>query len=91
MKRQVVLDIKGNWHTWSVEAYMSDAQIADMRTDGVDVGIVQNVVPERVHRLGLTRSWLALQNIYNLRFLDRLWPFHPHKNHSKDQENDTPE
>jgi hypothetical protein len=62
---QATLSVRGKQHEWGVVAPMSRDQISAMREDGIDVGILQNVVPAWVNDAGLLRPWCFFQNLWN--------------------------
>lgn len=63
----VTLSIKGKDFNWAVTADMPEHQIEAMRSDGVDVGLLQNTAPVWVVDLGLMRPWFFLQDLWNLK------------------------
>lgn len=56
--------IRGRQHEWQIPC--PDASVEALREDGFEVVEVVNTIPEWVVSLGLTRSWCALQDLWEL-------------------------
>lgn len=64
------VEIRGKASHWGVNWQASEAQNEAMRADGIEVGVVENIIPGWVADMGLTRAFCALQDLWNLK-----WPF----------------
>ena len=64
------VEIRGKASTWGVNWHASQAQIDDMRADGIDVGVIENIIRRWVVDLGLTRPFIIGQDLWNFK-----WPF----------------
>jgi hypothetical protein len=62
-----VLHMKGEHSTWCVRAEMSQEQIQAMREDGIEVGVLENTIPNWVVNLGLVKPWCFLQDVWGFR------------------------
>ena len=67
MKQLYMVIVRGRQHEWGVPTYMDPRTVAGWRADGLDVHVVENVVPVWVVDLGLTRPWCFLQDLWNFR------------------------
>lgn len=70
MKRLMSVEVRGRERTWGFLFYGDPAHLNDWKADGLEVFEVCNVVPEWVARLGLTRVWCRLQDVWGWL---RLW------------------
>lgn len=61
------IEVAGRQKRWAVDWHASPGQIEAMRADGIDVGIVENIIPAWIARAGLTRPWCVLQDLWNFR------------------------
>lgn len=68
MKKLVCVKIRGKVKNWWIEWYATDAQIAGMRLDGIEVDEVVNSVPAWVASFGMTRVWCFFQDLINFNF-----------------------
>lgn len=64
---QAILDVRGKAHEWGLTVPMKQAQIDAMREDGIEVGILENVVPFWINECGLTLPWCFFQDIWNFK------------------------
>lgn len=64
---QAVLDIQGKQHKWGITTPLPMKTIELMREDGVDVGILENSIPEWVVDLGLLYPWCFFQDLWNFK------------------------
>lgn len=61
------IEIKGKSSRWAFDCQASNAEIEAMRADGIDVGILVNVIPAWVVAMGLTGPFIALQDLWNFK------------------------
>jgi hypothetical protein len=61
------IEIRGKSSTWGVNWHASDEQIGAMRADGIEVGVIENIIPGWVVRLGLTRPFIVAQDLWNFK------------------------
>ena len=64
-----VTRIRGHDHEWS--ATVNEASVADMRADGIEIFEVANIIPTWVDRIGMTKPWCWMQDIFDLP--SRIW------------------
>ena len=62
-----LLNIRGKTCEWGVTAQLSQQAIDDMRDDGIEIGIIENIVPYWVAAIGAARPWCFVQDIWNLK------------------------
>jgi hypothetical protein len=67
MMPQAVLSIRGKRSEWGITTPLPQATIDAMIEDGIEVGILENSVPEWAVNGGLLRLWCFFQDIWNLR------------------------
>lgn len=61
------IEIKGKASRWAIDCQASNAEIEAMRADGLDVGILVNVIPAWVVAMGLTRPFIVFQDFWNFK------------------------
>ena len=61
------IEVPGKHSMWRVAWQASQEQIDAMREDGIDVGVVENIIPEWVVDLGLLRFWCFWQDVWNFK------------------------
>ena len=63
------IDVRGKRSTWDVTWDAPQSQIDAMREDGIEVGIVENAIPQWVADLGYApmRIWCFFQDIWNFK------------------------
>ena len=66
-KRLAMIEVRGKRSGWCVAWHASKEQIEDMRADGLEVGIVENIVPAWVAEAGLARPWCFVQDLWNFK------------------------
>lgn len=64
---QAVLNMRGKQHEWGLTVPMKQGQIDAMREDGIEVGILENVVPAWIAEACLARPWCFFQDIWNFK------------------------
>lgn len=62
-----MVTIRGRQHEWCVPTNISQASIDDMRADGVEVIVPQNIIPSWIAALGMTRAWCFCQDVWHLK------------------------
>jgi len=62
-----IVTVRGRQSEWLVRCDLRQSQIANMRSDGVDVVEVRWHVPAWVANLGMTRPWCIVQDVLNFR------------------------
>lgn len=65
------ITVRGAAHTWSFEFYANPKYLDEWVADGLDIVLVENVVPMWVADYGLVRQWCFMQDIFNFK-----WPWH---------------
>lgn len=68
MKRHYSVVVRGNWKTWSFDVSAEPEHVEQWREDGLEVDEVLNTIPVWVAKMGLTRAWCFLQDLWHLRF-----------------------
>ena len=66
-KKLLSITVKGIEKTWSFSFYFDPQYINEWRADGLDVVEIENVIPIWAQRLGLTKIWCRLQDIFNFK------------------------
>lgn len=61
------IEIRGKKSAWGVCWQASKSQIDAMREDGIEVGIVENIVPAWVADMGMTRPWCFFQDLWHFK------------------------
>ncbi|WP_417423556.1 hypothetical protein [Hoeflea sp.] len=61
------IEIRGKSSRWGINWHASDTEIEAMRADGIDVGVIENVIPAWVADLGLTRPFIVVQDLWNFK------------------------
>lgn len=67
MKRPHVVMVRGKQHEWSLDCYLSDEAMRDMRADGLEVYELQYSIPAWVAELGLTHVWCFFYDVFKFR------------------------
>lgn len=57
--------VRGNRKTWVFNFYGDPRYIEEWRADGLEIDVIENVIPEWVVHAGLTRPWCFLQDVFN--------------------------
>jgi hypothetical protein len=71
MKKLLSIKVNGNNRRWAFTFYGDPAYLEQWRADGLEIDIVENTIPKWINDLNLTRPWIFLQDIWNLKFLKR--------------------
>lgn len=71
MKRQYLIEVKGKEKHWSFNFYADDKYVEEWRKDGLEVNELINSIPLWAHRLGLTKVWFLVQDVFNFRFIKK--------------------
>lgn len=58
------LEVKGRHKTWGFAFYADPKLIAEWRADGLEVDVIENVIPEWIADLGLARAWCFIQDMW---------------------------
>lgn len=66
-KKLMSLSVRGEQKTWSFNFYADPRHLPDWESDGLEVHLVENSIPEWVVSLGLTRTWCFLQDVFNFK------------------------
>lgn len=67
MKKLMTVTVRGKAKTWGFAFYGDPRHIEAWRADGLDVVLIENVIPAWVADLGLVRPWCFLQDVFNFR------------------------
>ena len=59
--------VKGKNHEWSFNFQGDPKHLEDWREDGLEIDVVENIIPEWIVDLGLTRVWCFLQDLWNFK------------------------
>ena len=62
-----VVDVRGKQREWGIPSDLSREAIADMRADGLNIIIPENIIPSWVVDAGLIRPWVFLQDLWNFK------------------------
>ena len=63
------IEIRGKSSTWGINWHASEAEIEALRADGIEVGVIENIIPAWVVDLGLTRAFISAQDLWQFRLL----------------------
>lgn len=63
----VSVEIRGRRSCWGVNWYASQDEIEAMRSDGVEVYEIENIIPGWVAAIGMTRAFVFMQDLWNFR------------------------
>ena len=67
MSRKLMsVTVRGNRKTWSFNFYGDPKHLNEWRTDGLEIGEIENVIPVWIVTLGLTRMWCFFQDVFNI-------------------------
>lgn len=72
MKKLHAITVKGRHKTWSFHCYLDPQYLSEWREDGLEIDPIENIIPECVVYMGLTRPWCFVQDLWNGKFL-RKW------------------
>lgn len=61
------VSVKGKEKLWSFNFYGDEKYINDWVSDGLDIDIIENVIPMWVVDVGLTRPWCFVQDMFNFK------------------------
>lgn len=61
------VSVKGKEKLWSFNFYGDEKYINDWVSDGLDIDIIENVIPMWVVDVGLTRPWCFVQDLFNFK------------------------
>lgn len=61
------ITVRGKCHTWSFDTYADPQHLEEWQADGVDIGIIENSIPEWVVDAGLLKVWIFFQDIWNFK------------------------
>lgn len=67
MKKKLSIEVKGNCKTWSFSFYGDTKYLDEWREDGLKIDEVVNTIPVWAVKLGLTRIWFLIQDIFNFK------------------------
>lgn len=68
MSRKLMsVTVRGSLKTWSFNFYGDPKHLNEWRTDGLEIGEIENVIPVWVVTLGLTRAWCFVQDVFNFK------------------------
>lgn len=70
MKKTMVIEVKGRTKVWNFAIKADEKYLKEWQADGVPICLLANTIPVWAVKLGLTRIWFFVQNVWN--FL-RLW------------------
>jgi len=65
MKRKMLLTVKGKEREWCFEVDADTQYLKEWRDDNLDIGIIENIIPEWVVDIGLMRVWCFVQDLIN--------------------------
>lgn len=66
-KKLLMLNVRGQRFMWGFEVYADPQYIIEWHADGLDIVVVENVIPGWVANLGLARAWCFLQDLWNFK------------------------
>ncbi len=68
--KRYVVDVRGKSKTFTISFYADDAEVENMRCDGLDVCELVHSMPAWVAYAGLAPMWCFFEDVWNFR-----WPF----------------
>ena len=66
-KKLMSVTVRGYRKTWSFNFYGDPKHLNEWRTDGLEIGEIENVIPVWIVTLGLTRMWCFFQDVFNFK------------------------
>jgi len=66
MKKLMSITVNGNKKTWSFNFYGNTEHLEDWWKDGLDVSEICNTVPVEIGKLGLSKLWMLIQDVFNV-------------------------
>lgn len=69
-KKLMMITVRGKQSRWGFEFYGDQKYFKEWLDDGLDIVLVENVIPEWVANVGLVRAWCILQDLFNFK-----WPW----------------
>lgn len=67
MKKLYSLQVRGKSKEWSFDIIANPKHVEDWREDGLEIDEIINRIPEWAVRIGLTKLWIFIQDLYNFR------------------------
>jgi hypothetical protein len=61
------INVRGLSKKWGFTFYGDPQHVNGWQDDGLDVYVVENVIPAWVASLGLVKPWCFLQDVFNLK------------------------
>ena len=66
-KKLLSIAVKGKTSVWGFNFYADPKHIPTWKADGLDIVEIENIVPEWIVRMGLTKPYVFIQDIWNLK------------------------
>lgn len=66
-KKLMGIEVRGKRKTWGFHFYGDPQYIDEWRADGLNVNVIEAVIPEWVADLGLVRPWCFMQDLLSFR------------------------
>lgn len=65
--------VRGRQHTWCFNFYGDPSYIEEWRADGLEIDVIENVIPRWIADMGLTRAWCFVQDVWNFKNPWKWW------------------
>lgn len=62
--KMFLITVRGKQHEWCFEFAQDEQFWQEWLDDGLDVKMIQNIIPEWVVDLGLTKAWCFFQDLW---------------------------
>lgn len=72
-KKLMSVDVRGKDHSWSFNFYGDPKYLDEWLADGLDIKTIENIIPEWIVDMGLTRLWCFFQDLFNFKNPFRGW------------------
>jgi len=66
-KKLMHVEVRGNEKCWGFLFYGDPKYLPEWQADGLNVVLVENLIPVWAANLGLVRPWCFLQDLFNFR------------------------
>jgi len=61
----MLLTVKGKEHKWCFEVDADTKYLKEWWDDDLDIGIIENIIPEWIVDIGLRKVWCFIQDLIN--------------------------
>ena len=69
--------VRGKQKTWCFNFYGDPKYVEEWRADGLEIDLIENIIPMWIHDYGLTRAWCFVQDVWNFKNPWKGWKNEP--------------